>query len=305
MPFQKMTIDDIPVIAPYFRFVTTNTCDFTVGGMFMWRDYFHMAWQVKDGVLYSTLTGEDGNLYYNLPLGEDIPAGLRQCLTHHPSGRCGSAPSRRRSCPCSGAAGRVEITEEENFADYLYSAEEMIQLSGKKFSGQRNHISRFLRTCQSWSFEPLDNTDAAEVETFFHTLNKKLNYTPGEAAEENHKVQEVLEHLDQYGLVGGVLRADGAHRGLHAWGGAAGHPVYPHREGGPGLPRRLSDAVPPVLHRLCRRSCVCEPGGGHGGSGPAEGQAGSAPGDAAEEVHRGGVVTVPLLRTKRLRRAAE
>ena len=43
MPFQKMTIDDIPVIAPYFRFVTTNTCDFTVGGMFMWRDYFHMA----------------------------------------------------------------------------------------------------------------------------------------------------------------------------------------------------------------------------------------------------------------------
>ena len=45
MPFQKMTIDDIPVIAPYFRFVTTNTCDFTVGGMFMWRDYFHMAWQ--------------------------------------------------------------------------------------------------------------------------------------------------------------------------------------------------------------------------------------------------------------------
>ncbi len=32
MPFQKMTIDDIPVIAPYFRFVTTNTCDFTVGG---------------------------------------------------------------------------------------------------------------------------------------------------------------------------------------------------------------------------------------------------------------------------------
>ena len=73
MPFQKMTIDDIPVIAPYFRFVTTNTCDFTVGGMFMWRDYFHMAWQVKDGVLYSTLTGEDGNLYYNLPLGEDIP----------------------------------------------------------------------------------------------------------------------------------------------------------------------------------------------------------------------------------------
>ena len=130
MPFQKMTIDDIPVIAPYFRFVTTNTCDFTVGGMFMWRDYFHMAWQVEDGVLYSTLTGEDGNLYYNLPLGEDIPAGLRQCLTRHPE-----RPVRFCTIPEADLPlfrelpGRVEITEEENFADYLYSAEEMIQLA--------------------------------------------------------------------------------------------------------------------------------------------------------------------------------
>lgn len=117
MPFQKMTIDDIPVIAPYFRFVTTNTCDFTVGGMFMWRDYFHMAWQVEDGVLYSTLTGEDGKLYYNLPLGEDIPAGLRAvpdppsgaagAVLHHPGGdlplfrrcRAGWRSRRRRILP--------------------------------------------------------------------------------------------------------------------------------------------------------------------------------------------------------------
>lgn len=257
-------------------------------------------------MLYSTLTGEDGNLYYNLPLGEDIPGrtaavpdpppGAAGAVLHHP----GAELPLFRALP-----GRVEITEEENFADYLYSAEEMIRLLRQEVSGQRNHISRFLRTCQSWSFEPLDNTDAAEVETFFHTLNKKLNYTPGEAAEENHKVQEVLEHLDSTVWWAASSGPTGAHRGLHAGGGAAGHPVYPHREGGSGLPRRLSDAVPPVLHRLCRRPCVCEPGGGHGGSGPAEGQAGSAPGDAAEEVHRGGVVTVPLLRTKRLRRAAE
>ena len=179
MPFQKMTIDDIPVIAPYFRFVTTNTCDFTVGGMFMWRDYFHMAWQVEDGVLYSTLTGEDGNLYYNLPLGEDIPAGLRQCLARHPERPVRFCTIPEADLPLfQELPGRVEITEEENFADYLYSAEEMIQLSGKKFSGQRNHISRFLRTCQSWSFEPLDSTDAAEVEAFFHTLNKNSTTPP-------------------------------------------------------------------------------------------------------------------------------
>ena len=149
--------------------------------------------------------------------------------------------------------GRVEITEEENFADYLYSAEEMIRLSGKKFSGQRNHISRFLRTCQSWSFEPLDGTDAAEVETFFHTLNKKLNYTPGEAAEENHKVQEVLEHLDQYGLVGGVLRADGAIVGF-TLGEVLRDTLYIHIE-------KADRDYPGAYQMLCRQFCTAYAGG--------------------------------------------
>ena len=253
MPFQKMTIDDIPVIAPYFRFVTTNTCDFTVGGMFMWRDYFHMAWQVEDGVLYSTLTGEDGNLYYNLPLGEDIPAGLRQCLARHPERPVRFCTIPEADLPLFRALpGRVEITEEENFADYLYSAEEMIQLSGKKFSGQRNHISRFLRTCQSWSFELLDSTDAAEVEAFFHTLNKKLNYAPGEAAEENHKVQEVLEHLDQYGLVGGVLRADGAIVGF-TLGEVLRDTLYIHIE-------KADRDYPGAYQMLCRQFCTAYAG---------------------------------------------
>ncbi|MFR0788072.1 MAG: DUF2156 domain-containing protein [Vescimonas sp.] len=146
----------------------------------------------------------------------------------------------------------MEITEEENFADYLYSAEEMIQLSGKKFSGQRNHISRFLRTCQSWSFEPLDSTDAAEVEAFFHTLNKKLNYAPGEAAEENHKVQEVLEHLDQYGLVGGVLRADGAIVGF-TLGEVLRDTLYIHIE-------KADRDYPGAYQMLCRQFCTAYAG---------------------------------------------
>ena len=191
---------------------------------------------VAGGVLYSTLTGEDGNLYYNLPLGEDIPAGLRQCLTRHPERPVRFCTIPEAELPLFRALpGRVEITEEENFADYLYSAEEMIRLSGKKFSGQR-------------SFEPLDNTDAAEVETFFHTLNKKLNYTPGEAAEENHKVQEVLEHLDQYGLVGGVLRADGAIVGF-TLGEVLRDTLYIHIE-------KADRDYPGAYQMLCRQFCT-------------------------------------------------
>ena len=91
------------------------------------------------------------------------------------------------------------------------------------------------------------------METFFHTLNKKLNYTPGEAAEENHKVQEVLEHLDQYGLVGGVLRADGAIVGF-TLGEVLRDTLYIHIE-------KADRDYPGAYQMLCRQFCAAYAGG--------------------------------------------
>ena len=119
-------------------------------------------------------------------------------------------------------------------------------------------------------------------------------------------MQEVLEHLDQYGLVG-ASPADGAIVGFTLGGRCCGDTLYIHIE-------KADRDYPGAYQMLCRQFCTAYADGlayvnreeDIGGIlGPAEGQAGSAPGDAAEEVHRGGVVTVPLLRTKRLRRAAE
>ena len=77
--------------------------------------------------------------------------------------------------------------------------------------------------------------------------------TPGEAAEENHKVQEVLEHLDQYGLVGGVLRADGAIVGF-TLGEVLRDTLYIHIE-------KADRDYPGAYQMLCRQFCTAYAGG--------------------------------------------
>ena len=63
---------------------------------------------------------------------------------------------------------------------------------------------------EGWSFDPLTAGNLGAVEEFFtHT------YLSGAGAgsteqEENRRVLEVLQNLDRYGMVGGVLTADGA-----------------------------------------------------------------------------------------------
>ena len=211
MQFKRLTLSEIPLVQPYFRQMKSRTCDFTVGGMFMWRNYYKMEYAMDGEIFYSRLHDQDGQVYYNLPLGGDVAVGI-QVL----KGQTEGGPLRFCTVPecyleefqaiCPGCA----VSEQTDFADYLYQASDLAQLAGKRYSGQRNQISQFKRGVEGWSFEPLTAGNVGAVEAFF-----TQTYLSGAGAgaterEENDRVLEVLQNLDRYGMVGGVLTADGA-----------------------------------------------------------------------------------------------
>ena len=47
MHFKRLTLSEIPLVQPYFRQMKSRTCDFTVGGMFMWRNYYKMEYAME------------------------------------------------------------------------------------------------------------------------------------------------------------------------------------------------------------------------------------------------------------------
>ena len=211
MQFKQLTMDQIPLVQPYFRQMRSRTCDFTVGGMFMWRNYYHMEYAVADGTFYSRLHDQDGQVYYNLPLGETLADGmgvLRERTEGGPLRFC-TVPEcylEEIQTLCPGCA----VSEQTDFADYLYLASDLIQLGGKRYSGQRNQISQFKRGVEAWSFAPLTAGNLEAVEEFFTRTYLSLAGAGDTEREENRRVLEVLQNLDRYGMVGGVLAADGA-----------------------------------------------------------------------------------------------
>ena len=40
MQFKPLTLSDLPKIRPYFAYLPCRTCDYTVGVLFLWREYF-------------------------------------------------------------------------------------------------------------------------------------------------------------------------------------------------------------------------------------------------------------------------
>ena len=49
--FSKLTLDDIDKLKPYFAYSSNQTCDNTVGGTFMWRDFFSTEYALFNGML--------------------------------------------------------------------------------------------------------------------------------------------------------------------------------------------------------------------------------------------------------------
>jgi len=190
----------------------SRICDFSIGGMFMWRSYYHMDYAVENGIFFPALSEIVGDVYYNLPLGGNLREGLLLLEEHL---RAEGKPLRFCGVPECYLSEVLElfpnseVIEQEIYADYLYRALDLANLSGKKYSPQRNLISQFKRACESWSFEDLTSENLPLVEEFF--LNEYISQADNGVTEreENTRVLEVLRNNDIYCMSGGVLFADG------------------------------------------------------------------------------------------------
>ena len=202
-----MDLEDIQVIKPYFDFVTSNTCDFTVGGLFMWRDYYSMEYTEIENVLISRLYDLSGKVYYNLPLCADVEQGIKLSVEQGAEAFCTIPeeylPSFLKLYP------DARVTEQRIYFDYLYYADELISLTGKKFSPQRNLISQFKRNTPSWQFFDIRELSMDAVERFFLEQYSVDGHDSLSAVTENRMVLEVIKNPDKYSMVGGALTDNG------------------------------------------------------------------------------------------------
>lgn len=90
--------------------------------------------------------------------------------------------------------------------DYVYRAQALAELSGKRYHSKRNHIARF---CENdWSFEPIGAHNLAECAAL-NDLWRREYAEDEEMLTELRAVERALASFEALGLVGGLLRAGG------------------------------------------------------------------------------------------------
>ena len=215
LQFKRLELDDIDKIKHYFQYSVNKTCDNSVGGAFMWRDYFSVEYaEHNETIIFKTkVVYSDNIIAFTFPLGKNVYSGVEKIVEY-------CQANNMRISFCTLTSEEIDMLEtvfpdfeifiESDWSDYVYRAANLMTLSGRKYNGQRNHMNYFKREFPNYSFEIITPACIPEVITFYNTLSKKLKFENDIAREEHDRTMEVLDNFEKYsGLFGGVLKVDG------------------------------------------------------------------------------------------------
>lgn len=213
--FAPLTLNDIAVVKPFLKFQQSRICDYSIGGIFMWRDYFHTRFAVFQGALLFQVRYLSGITAFTIPLSPDREACLAAVEQIETFCKEKDLPLVYCTVPDNVLPKFRDrypdalIQPSRDWSDYLYRAEDLVSFHGKKYDGQRNHIHKFKKLFPDYTFEEITAESLPLVRNFYNDFAARYEKVGDLAREESEKVKELLQNYSLYGLFGGFVTAEG------------------------------------------------------------------------------------------------
>lgn len=157
--FKRLEIEDRKILHPRLWDYQPETSELTFNNLYLWRSYYKFEWSIHEDWLLIVANEREGGVFGLPPVGPaprtDVTIRFLSWLRDE---RGVASPTISR------ADQRLadELTEEQALTitairdhfDYVYLAEDLAELSGRKYSGKRNHINQFTRYYRS-EYQPV------------------------------------------------------------------------------------------------------------------------------------------------------
>ena len=172
IPFKPVTLRDGARLRRYDENCDYELCEYSLGTKFMWREELHPQWAEVAGCLVIR-NDDDGEYVYDYPIPGpegDEDAALcaieRECLERGIPPLITVVPESKAS-HLLARYPYVHVSNIRTWRDYLYYREDLQLFTGRRYSGQRNHIKKFRKLCPDAVFRPLTEADFPALDRFW------------------------------------------------------------------------------------------------------------------------------------------
>lgn len=214
--FKPVELADKATIERYIHPAECRNCDMSFANIYCWRAFHKTHWAVVDGflVIRFLMDGKEQPGYMQ-PIGEGDFSHLLPLLAadarenfDQPLRLYGLCREGRR-CITESECRDFAFDDDRALSDYIYLAEDLRTLAGRRYQPKRNHLNRFLNG-YNYRYEPLSPRhfdDCLKLEAAWRAA--RTSDTDSEAMRhEQQALKEAFDHWAELDLMGGVIYVD-------------------------------------------------------------------------------------------------
>lgn len=210
LEFRPIELGDKALVESYYSKENHFLCEYCFTDLFIWGKYYDTQICEHNGFLYTKMT-EDNYDYFMAPEGEgDLKPAMEELFEY--------TEERGFSLVLISVYPKMKERLEEIYPDrfvfeenrdnmnYVYLAERLVNLSGKKLHKKKNHFNRFIKEFENrWSYEDLNDENVKEFFTYQVDWCNEDNEFLGELC----AASIALKNYGALDIKGGILRIDG------------------------------------------------------------------------------------------------
>ena len=150
-------------IAEHLLLTPRDTCELTVGNLFIWNDFDRPQVTAINQNVCVLITPPNEPPYFLEPLGAlKLKETVDICLQH--TGRISRASEMVVALL---PPDTYKLEPLRDHFDYIYETKTLAELKGKKYDGKRNHVKKFAQGNPGYEYRPLDPGHKAEALALF------------------------------------------------------------------------------------------------------------------------------------------
>ena len=209
--FRPVTLESLSEIHSYFLYQNYRTCDFTIGGLFMWTSYFKYEYALFNDTLFIKGVSEINLLdtAFSIPIGklpvkDSVAILIDYCKEEKTKLILSAVPEQIIGTLQNKYS--ITCTKLENWSDYLYDIHALASLSGKLYSKKRNHVNKFHQLYSNHSYSEITNSNLSDIILFFQKYNLQNIKNNPIFQQEAMMTNFILNHYANFNFIGICLK---------------------------------------------------------------------------------------------------
>lgn len=212
LKFNKITLEELNKIKHIISNRKTIISDLSLGFLYMWSDVTNAYYSSIDDTIIIKISKGEGDIF-SFPIGNNIDMMLKELLdyslaTNTPLRFFALNYEELNYLKNTTIFKNIKYGFDERFSDYIYNFSDILNFSGKKYKGQRNHINKFISKYGNPNIKIITNNDIPMIESFLDKYKNEHDFNTLMELNEFEGTKKLIKSFHDLDLLGAYIEID-------------------------------------------------------------------------------------------------